>query len=853
MQDSKGYMWFATDRGVCRFDGYQFKTFTTSNGLADNTIFECKEDYKGRIWFRSFSGRLSYYYHDSIYKIPINDSLVKLMKTSFNTSIAIDSTDNLYIGYYAFKSGFIKINLKRNTISTVPLPEFISYVIKTSGGDLLTGNTNPFLAPLEGKAVKMTYLALYSLQPGGSVAREVKKWKWDDFGKNQVHDASFFLSGSRIVTTLTSNFIVLDTSKSSFVLTKRYPESILNINSGANNSGWIILANSIEYFHNDTILARRFPYFLIKHRVTSITEDKEGGTWFTTLYGGVYYVGSLNFKTFSEADGLPGNKINALTVTKDGTIWTASEHSNKLAVIHSDSISYRTLPDREGLSVNNILITKKEVWVGTTSGVFSIFNNPPYSISAGNTGINAYEILPNPDGTFWANTYSYMSLLKKEAPAIKPIKSIYLYSKIFAVCRDPDQSLWLGTLKGLLKLRNDSIINFTEGNHLLTNRIDGIAQAENGDLWLATRDTGIIVKQGNKLTHITTQNGLMSNFCDCACFDYKGNVWVGSNIGISHIMVNKNSTGRLVDTIYNISAPNLIDVNKIAANGDSIYAATGNGLTVFNMNMIRYNKMAPPVYVTNIKINNSSAPLDTLYNLSYDENYFVISFVGLTYKDAGNTSYRYKMEGIDTGWLYTKNRDVQYPKVAPGNYKFLVSAMNNDGVWNQHAAVISLNITPPFWATWWARTLFVLVVIGFIYWRFKLLETRSKKDAETNKQILSMELRELRAQMDPHFLFNNLNTLTHLVELKSDDAPEFVDELSKYYRYSLQFRNSEFTTLENELKQAERYITILRIRFGDHMKITWNINETFKQYYIATYSLQLLLENITKHNIVSAT
>jgi LytS/YehU family sensor histidine kinase len=133
-----------------------------------------------------------------------------------------------------------------------------------------------------------------------------------------------------------------------------------------------------------------------------------------------------------------------------------------------------------------------------------------------------------------------------------------------------------------------------------------------------------------------------------------------------------------------------------------------------------------------------------------------------------------------------------------------------------------------------------------------VVENRGKRDAEINKQLITMELKELKAQMDPHFLFNNLNTLTHLVELKSDDAPEFVEELSMYYRYSLQFRNSEFTTLENELKQAVRYIHILKIRFGDNMKIDWKIDEPLKNYYVATYSLQLLLENITKHNIVSA-
>ncbi|HSY75713.1 MAG TPA: histidine kinase, partial [Bacteroidia bacterium] len=565
--------------------------------------------------------------------------------------------------------------------------------------------------------------------------------------------------------------------------------------------------------------------------------------------------GSLNYKTYSSVNGMPGDKITRTKVAPDGAIWVCSEHSSNITIIKQDSITYRSVPDGFGSSsINDISFrTNGEAWITSSYGLYLVKNDKALHVLAKRGYGGQYNVIPNPDGTVWVNDYSQIELFKKVRDSMVIDKLTLVNSKIYTLCRDStDQSIWVGTLKGLYHMVNDSLISYGEKYPLLKNRINEIKQTVNKDLWIVTRDTGIIVKKGNKLMQITTKDGLVSNFCQCICVDHKGDIWVGTNKGISHILLKNSSSSALFDTIINISAPNLIEVNSITCDYDTIYASTSNGLTVFNMNKVTDNKIRPPVYITGIKINNKNRNLSSIGNLSYDENYLIISFVGLTYKDAGNTQYRYKMEGIDTGWVYTKNRDVQYPKMQPGNYKFLVSAMNNDGKWNEKPATISINIAPPFWATWWARITFILAVAGFIYWRFKVVETRTKRSAEVNRQIVTMELRELKAQMDPHFLFNNLNTLTHLVELKSDDAPEFVEELAKYYRYSLQFRNAEFTPLENELKQADRYLHILKIRFGDNLKVTWNIKESLRTHYLATYSLQLLLENITKHNIVSA-
>ena len=141
IQDSKGFLWFATDKGVCRFDGYRFTIFNTSNGLVDNTVFECQEDFKGRIWFRSFSGKLSYFYNDSIYKLSINDSLSKLIKESFVQSISIDTLDNLYLALSNFPKGVIQVSLRKNNLFTIiSLPSQLYFIILPNGGKPLGGS-----------------------------------------------------------------------------------------------------------------------------------------------------------------------------------------------------------------------------------------------------------------------------------------------------------------------------------------------------------------------------------------------------------------------------------------------------------------------------------------------------------------------------------------------------------------------------------------------------------------------------------------------------------------------------------------------------------------------------------------
>jgi ligand-binding sensor domain-containing protein len=850
MQDSKGYMWFCTDKGVSRFDGYEFRNFNKESGLPDNVVFETKEDYKGRIWFRSHSGKLCYFYHDSIFRLPINDSLFALLKNTLTTSLAIDSSDNLYLGFYG-KVSPLKISLKNNcSISKMPIPNLIYYLCLLGSSEILTGcSFNPAIDyATESKFVLSLYRD-YSL-------KKIKSFEDLKEEGQPGHNRALVLHNGYIAASLGKKFFVLDSNYNPRFIYD-FPSLILDLMVDKNNRIWITTVND-EPVCYDRGRIIRYPVlqFLKDKRITSMAIDNEGGLWFTSLYDGVYYLHSLNFKTWTTENGLPGNKVTIVRTAPDSSLWISTLLKNKIAILKRDSVSsYKSMPDIPELSINGILFTStNSVWISSSEGVFILTTsgNGKIFLALSRAG---RDLLLNKDGSVWFNGTSRATLLRNSGSSVSEEVKARMDKKILKIGKHGDKELWIATMNGLYIYMNDSIINLGNTYPILKKPFPDFMFDEKNNLWMAS-DTGIIIKSGTHFSYITVADGLISNNCRCISEDSLGNMWIGTKMGISHILLT-HETGYEnfhISAIKNIKSQNLNEVNCITCLNKMVYAGTNSGLTAFNMNVISADTLPTPIYITKIKVNGKSLNAERkALTLNYDENYIVINYSGLDYSDAGNIQYRYKMDGIDTGWVYTKNTNTQYPKLPPGNYTFLVSAMNSDGKWNMHPASIGLNILPPWWGTWWSRIISLAIIIGFLYWRIKAVQINERRKTQINKQLAMAELQKIKAQFNPHFLFNNLNTLSSLISTSPDVAQEFVDELSEFYHYTISHSKEEFIQVTQEAEHAKRYASLLLIRFGDRLNIKWNIESKYYQWMILTNSLQLLLENIVKHNnILSA-
>jgi streptogramin lyase len=855
MQDSKGYMWFSTEKGVCRYDGYEFKTFTTNEGLADNMVFESKEDYKGRIWFRS-TNKVCYYYHDSIFQFKKNDSLARLFGNSLITSLYVDSSDNIYLCSHGYP-GMVKIAINKAYTITTPISgTATNFVCLNNTAFALAGITSRAdISASSQRNDSLIHFCLYRISKGDILLNKEFTWPPNELATgNTIHSQGIEMNNGEIMISLGSALIILN--RGSIVFSHTYNHSIINLSPDKRGNVWITLAEGppMLYCKGKFIQLPLLSYLQDKH-ITSIFEDTEGGMWFTSGDNGVYYLNNLNISKLDKETGLPWNKINTITVAPDSALWISSPSSSVIAKLYNDSLTSTCIPHTAPeFSITGILFHHdNSLWICTSRGLYIYKNsNLTKEIHINTSGIGSELDCKN--GSIWINLRSHMLLCRFEKDSLVHEKDIAMNSTVTATCIDNQGRTWISTFNGLWELDNDKLTYYGNKYPILKNRIIDIEKSSHGNLWMAIPSKGLILKNGDNFSTITTQNGLLSDFCLRIAPDNKGNIWVATVKGLSYIINHTDSRSIChIDSIRNISLSEISEINYLTCVGNILYVGTSTGLVYFNTDKVASNKIPPPVYITSIKINSKNVPVsNNSLNLHYDENYIALSYVGLTYQEAGNTQYRYKMEGIDTGWIYTKYTSVQYPKMPSGKYTFLVNAMNNDGLWNPTPASINFIINPPFWATWWARILGISLVIGFVYWRIKVIEKREKLKTEANKQITNMELRVLRAQMDPHFLFNSLNTLTDLVEDKSDNAPKFVNELSRFYRYSFQHGSMQFVPLETEIKQVERYVFMLQIRFSDNLKIIWNIDKRYAEYLLPIHSMQLLIENITKHNIISS-
>ncbi|HEX2630027.1 MAG TPA: histidine kinase, partial [Chitinophagaceae bacterium] len=231
--------------------------------------------------------------------------------------------------------------------------------------------------------------------------------------------------------------------------------------------------------------------------------------------------------------------------------------------------------------------------------------------------------------------------------------------------------------------------------------------------------------------------------------------------------------------------------------------------------------------------------------------------IGLQYEDPNNIWYGYMLEGFDKEWIYTKERIVNYTNVPGGDYTFRFKATNDPNNWNVEEKTLAIHIATVFYKTWWFRALAIglLVAIVFSVYRYrnhqkeKMLRLQSKAQLLEKEKALVM-FGNLKQQLNPHFLFNSLTSLSGLIETNQRQAGDFLNRMSRIYRYILKNSDQELVTLQEEIEFVKVYIDLQRTRFkeGLHVNIRTSAEDAGKK--IAPVTLQNLVENAIKHNII---
>jgi len=699
IQDSKGYMWFATDRGVSRFNGYEFENFSTGDGLCDNTVFLIFEDHQSRVWFATYSGCLSYFYQDSIHDFQFKQELSEYLSPSpIIFSFHVDTMGSVHLGLYGDgritidTTGYIKGNNQTGHNQDYVLTEIESrpfcYLRKRE-------STHPMVCFIH-DSIETSFPISEKLlfEHSGHIT-----------GLVRADGSSLVSIGS----------ILFERKANGHGVHELHENPIISITEDSQEFLWIGYhqggATQISADGEST-------QFLKDKSVTAIYEDVEHGFWFTTLEAGIYYTSSVAFLSYLPEVASQIQSINC--ITGDGKNKIFAGCSNGL-VVEIDSVEQLTYHYNSQINTDSTSTVMRLFYNEQEDRLRVVSVNGNWWIQGTKIGqfdkrYNARVHLLKRNGDLLGGSYSGIQQLNEPGRGTAIISH-----RVQAMEEDINGNIWVGCADGLYKLREWKLHYMGSEHPLYKNRIDDIVEVSPGEIWMATMGAGIVVHTKDTIFNITTSDGLSSNMLN-SIFSFEGTIWVASNKGLNKL----EPIGQHQYSITNYSLMNGLssnEINQVYVQSGIVWLATNRGIDRFDPAKLVKNPAYPEVHITGLKVNFKEVVLANDYSLAYDQNYLQIHYSGLSFTNAGRVVYKYKMEGLDTNWIYTTDRNVQYTTIPPGDYKFLVSASNRDGTWSTEPANLSIQIWPPFWQMMWFKALsWALVLLGiYTFFRIRIL------------------------------------------------------------------------------------------------------------------------------------
>lgn len=845
-QDSRGYMWFATSNGVSRYDGYKFENFDLQSGLVDNEVFEIYEDYKHRVWFIPISGKLSYFENNKIVSYKYNYKIKGHLPSSrgpIKCSFYVDSLDYVYLSLKQF--GLISISPEGVYKRFVEEDKEINITAKElPSGQVLISNAN--LYPTK-------YIRFQGLHQNFTITPS----DINVFYLTNPHHV-FFLSmpDSSIICSLFQTIIKLKNGK--IVCKRRYDEELLWMNLDNENNLWVAQQNGgIECFSNYDITKNPKTTYLRNVQVSSVFKDREGAFWFSTLNDGVFYCSDINFVNYTKENGLQDNRINAINVNKEG-IYIGYDFGF-VDILKGSTIKRFDSPNPKVRysSVRRIIIDSlaNRIWVCSIDNQYWIQNNQRVN-HLGSTPNRVFVyprvVVKSRFGGYWigasrglfkynGNKVEYESDARREFTGI-----------IFDLIEDKNGDIWFSTLNGLWKFTNGTYQYLgTDNADLAQTYYSIISNPIDTSIWLGTNGSGIVVKAKNKTYQITKSDGLVSNSIR-QLFYTKDNIWVATTQGLSRITL-KNSKY----SIQNFTNANGLPTNEVlsvAEFNNTVYVGTSKGLTIFDKNKVTNDKSTPNVIIRNLKVNNNSIDLTSRkIELKYYQNSLNFDFVGFVFRKEGNVKYRYRMMGIDTTWVQTQTPSCLYSGLSSGKYTFEVEVQSYSGIWSHSPATVTFTIEPPFWKKTWfliTGTLLFSIVIFFIF-RIRVNAINRRNDLLLNINLYKQQ--SLRQQMNPHFIFNTLNSIQlYILERDPISSHKYLTKFSRLMRMTLDNSLRSTIPINDEIEALRIYLDLEKLRLEG--KFTYEIDcgtdKNILNYKIPTLLLQPYVENAIWHGIM---
>lgn len=873
-QDSRGYLWMGTrGGGLSRFDGTEFRTYGLKDGLPNNYVSCIREDGNHRLWIGTNNGLSEYNGIRFVNHYPANQtgqfSVLDMDADSLGRWWLATGT-----GVFRFQGSFENVSRQLND-----KPALINTIH-------IDRHQNVWYGSAEG-------LFRISETPGGFI--KTKYDKTQGFLNNSITCIREDNEGNIWIGTYGDGMYVYNGKRFSRIdqNLELYRQTVLDIYFDKRGNAWLATLNhGVAQYQmaskNFTWLTEREG--LSNNHVRSILQDRSGNYWFGTSGGGVCHYFGKQFTVYDKSSGLSGNFIYSVFRDSRHRLWTGTSDQG-LSVL--DSAGFYSFNAGNGFANVKVKAIAESpdglLYFGTDGqGVFS-YDGKEFKEIADLKKTYVRALLPDKDGNLWiatAGTGLFCLRSQSEDGRVEKFttKEGLLHNRLTALLYDKSGRLWYGTENSGIGCLLDGRIqeqSLTVSNGLPSNAIRCMAEDESGYLWLGTAGDGLAsvpLYQGDMpVKRYNYTNGLSSSNIYLLCIDKSNNLFSGTETGLDHLILGKDR--RPIEIRHYGKGEGFTGIetcqNAVYRDDDgTIWFGTINGLTKYNpANLVR-NEHEPVTTINGVRLffeplsgtTYASAVGDwnavSSLNLPHDQNHLTFDFLGINLSNPEAVKYQWILKGFDKDWSPSSNsHSFTYPNLGPGDYTFMVKACNEDGVWNRVPAQVTFHISAPFWMRWWFLLLTILTVSALLFFlfRWRVNRIRAKADevqqkTQMEKEILELEQKALRLQMNPHFIFNALNSIQSQIGTDNEQAARYyLAKFSRLMRQILDNSRQSQITLEEEVHTLENYLLIEKFCNGNRFDYSIRVNEQLESDYIKLppMLLQPFIENAIKHGLKS--
>jgi ligand-binding sensor domain-containing protein/serine phosphatase RsbU (regulator of sigma subunit) len=746
-QDRNNNIWYGTSTGVTKYDGKSFTHYTEKEGLSNNRVYSIIQDRTGNLWFAT--------YLDGVIKYDGKNFTHFTKKQGLNNQyincIFQDIENNLWFGTDG--GGLSKYDGRSFTNYTTEQglsSNNVNCILGDTNGNLWLGtNAGVCIFNIMNKQKDIASFTTYAEKQGLS--------------NNTVYSIIRDNSGNFWFGTFGGGVTKFD-SKYFYHYTEKEGLSdnkVNNIFQDKSGNIWVSTTRGVNKYDGKTFTNFSEKEGLNNNYIMCLFQDNTGSLWIGTDDNGITKYDGKSFNYYNETEIL--SKTQVLSIFQD-------KSSN--------------------------------LWFGTYEGVFKFNGKylTYFSKKDGLVSSAVIYIFQDNSGDLWFCTLGGVSKYHEKSPANGQLSFTNYTEKeglsnkvVYGMLQDTSGSLWFGTYGGgVTKFDGQCFTHYSKKEGLCSNSIISMMQDRSGNLWFGSYGGGITRYDGHYFTNYTEKEGLSNNVIYTIIQDKQGNLWFGSRFGLNKIAYNDPCLKQKKEFDKSISASEISDdiffrsytfedgflgigCNRSAMVEDKktglIWIGANDRLTAYHPDGDQPDTIPPNIQITGISLFNENinwvsleTNKDTSFvlgngvrvgnfdfestsmwyglpenlSLAHNNNYLTFNFIGITSKSPKKVKYKYKLEGLDENWsALTSRTEAPYGNLPHGTYTFKVKAMNSEGYWSEEYQY-NFTIRPPWWKTWWFRTVefitILLLIFGYIKWR----ERKLKKD----KELLQRKVKE---------------------------------------------------------------------------------------------------------------